>query len=216
MARSRCFKKEVRLVGDPTKFGYLWEYYAFHIAFACLLLSELFIFFYTMRRGPRAQTAKGDHGTKWLLYGNFAVCLFVSIYSVSQAAPALPRQLVFPPFAADIGTAFVAAGIVIRLSAVLTLKKAFTLHVQTAAGQRLVTSGLYHTVRHPAYSGSILSLFGVALAFRNIAAVCLVPFCCLICYGTRIQVEEKALEARFGKEYVDYKRGTYRLFPYIF
>ena len=120
------------------------------------------------------------------------------------------------PFVEDIGTVFAAAGIVIRLSAVLTLKKAFTLHVQTTAGQQLVTSGLYHTVRHPAYSGSILSLFGVALAFRNIVAVCLVLFCCLICYSTRIRVEEKALEAQFGKEYADYKRSTYRQFPYIF
>ena len=203
-------------MGDPTKFHYLWEYYSFHVVFACLLLSELFIFFYTMQCDPRAQAARGDHGTKWLLYGNFAVCLFISIYSVSQTAPALLRNLVFPPFVADIGTAFIAAGIVIRLSAVLTLKRAFTLHVQTTAGQQLVTSGLYHTVRHPAYSGSILSLFGVALAFRNIAAACLVIFCCLICYSARIRVEEKALEAQFGKEYADYKRSTYRLFPYIF
>ena len=203
-------------MGDPTKFCYLWEYYSFHVVFACLLFSELFIFFYTMQRGPRTQTAKGDHGTKWLLYGNFAACLLVSIYSVSQATPALLRNLVFPPFVADIGTVFAAAGIVIRLSAVLTLKKAFTLHVQTAAGQQLVTSGLYHTARHPAYSGSILSLFGVALAFQNIAAVCLVPFCSLICYSTRIRVEEKALEAQFGEEYADYKRSTYRLFPYTF
>ena len=58
-------------MGDPTKIRYLWECYSFHIVFACLLLSELFIFFYTMQRGPRAQTAKGDYGTKWLLYGNF-------------------------------------------------------------------------------------------------------------------------------------------------
>ena len=203
-------------MGDPTKFHYLWEYYAFHIVFACLLLSEMFIFFYTVQRGSRIQTVKRDYGTKRLLYDNFAVCLFISIYSVSQAVPALLRNLVFPPFVVDIGTVFAAAGIVIRLSAVLTLKKAFTLHVQTAVGQQLVTSGLYHTVRHPAYSGSILSLFGVALALRNIVAVCLVPFCSLICYSARIRVEEKALEAQFGKKYIDYKRSTYKLLPHIF
>ncbi len=203
-------------MGDPTKFHYLWEYYAFHIVFAGLLLSELFIFFHTIQRNSRVRKEKVDCGTKWLLYGNFAVCLFISVCSVSQAAPALLRQLMFPPSVADIGTAFVAVGIVVRLSAVLTLKKAFTLHVQTAAGQHLVKSGLYHTVRHPAYSGSILSLLGVALAFRNIAAVCLVLLCCLICYGARIRVEEKALQARFGKEYADYKRGTSSLLPYIF
>ena len=142
-------------MGDPTKFHSLWEYYAFNVVFTCLLLSELFIFFYTRQRDSCTQTAKRDHGTKWLLYGNFAFCLLVSICSVSQTAPTLLRQMVFPPFVADIGTAFTAAGITIRLSAVLTLKKAFTLHVQTAAGQHLVRTGLYHAVRHPAYSGSV-------------------------------------------------------------
>ena len=203
-------------MGDPTKFQYLWEYYAFHIAFACLLLSEVFIFFYTMQCNPRAQIVKRDHGTKWLLYGNFAVCLLISICFVSQAAPTLLRRLVLPLFVADIGTAFVAAGIAIRLSAVLTLKRVFTLRVQVASDQHLITAGLYHTVRHPAYLGSILSLLGVALAFRNIVAVCLTLFFCLTCYGVRIQVEEKALRAQFGKEYADYKRSTYRLIPYIF
>ena len=203
-------------MGDPTKFRCLWEYYAFHAVFVCLLLSELFIFFYTMQRTRGKHAAKHDCGTKWLLYGNFAVCLFVGVCSVSQAAPAPLRRLVFSPFVSDIGTVFVAAGIVIRISAVLILKRAFTLHVQTAAGQHLITSGPYHTVRHPAYSGSILSLLGVALAFRNIAAVCLVFFCCMICYGIRIRVEEKALKAQFGREYTEYMHGTYRLFPYIF
>lgn len=203
-------------MGDPTKFRYIWEYYAFHAAVVLLLLVELFIFIYTIRRNSCTQAAKQDYGTKWLLYVNFAGCLFVSVYSVSQAAPVLLRQMMFSPFVADIGITFILAGIVIRLCAVLTLKKAFTLHVQTSAGQHLVTSGLYHVIRHPAYSGSVLSLFGVALALRNIAAVCLVLFGCLICYGMRIQVEEKALQAQFGKEYADYKRSTYKLLPYIF
>lgn len=203
-------------MGDPTKFHSLWEYYAFNVVFTCLLLSELFIFFYTRQRDSCTQTAKRDHGTKWLLYGNFAFCLLVSICSVSQTAPTLLRQMVFPPFVADIGTAFTAAGITIRLSAVLTLKKAFTLHVQTASGQHLVRTGLYHAVRHPAYSGSILSLLGVALTFRNIVAVCIVLFCCLICYSARIRVEEKALLAQFGAEYEGYKRSTHRLLPRIY
>lgn len=130
-------------MGDPTKFHSLWEYYAFNVVFTCLLLSELFIFFYTRQRDSCTQTAKRDHGTKWLLYGNFAFCLLVSICSVSQTAPTLLRQMVFPPFVADIGTAFTAAGITIRLSAVLTLKKAFTLHGADGSG---TTSGQNRTV----------------------------------------------------------------------
>ena len=203
-------------MGDPTKFHCLWEYYAFHIAFACLLISELLIFLYTVRYNNDVQAKKRDYGTKWLLYGNFAGCIFISVYSASQAAPVLLRRMLLPPPAADVGTFLIAAGIIIRLGAVLTLKRAFTLRVQTAAEQHLVTSRLYRMVRHPAYSGSILSLLEIALAFRNVAAVGLVFFCCLACYNTRIRVEEKALQVRFGREYSDYKCRTPKLFPYIF
>ena len=43
-------------------------------------------------------------------------------------------------------------GIIVRLVAVLTLKKAFTLNVQTTNEQHLVTTGIYHKVRNPAYT----------------------------------------------------------------
>ena len=69
-------------MGDPTKFRYIWEYYAFHAAVVLLLLVELFIFIYTIRRNSCTQAAKQDYGTKWLLYVNFAGCLFVSVFSV--------------------------------------------------------------------------------------------------------------------------------------
>ena len=206
----------MKTVGDPTKFCYIWEYYAFHIAVVILLLAELFIFLYTICHNKFTCFAEQDHGTKWLLYFNFVGCLLVSVYSVSQSAPALLRQMMFSAFVADIGIIFIPVGTIIRLCAVLSLKRAFTLQVQTLHGQHLVTSGLYHVIRHPAYLGSILSLSGVAMALRNIVAVCFVLFCSLICYGIRIRVEEKALQAQFGKEYAEYMCTTYKLLPYIF
>ena len=59
---------------NPAKFRYLWEHYTYHIVFAYPLLAEPFIFFYTMQRDFRKQAAEHDHGTRWLLYGNLAVC----------------------------------------------------------------------------------------------------------------------------------------------
>ena len=194
-------------MGDPTKFHCLWEYYAFNTVFICLLLSEFFIYFYTMNRGDRARTVKCDHGTK---------CIFVSFFSVSQRVPSFLRSFVFPSFVSVIGIFIITAGIAIRLAAVMTLKRAFTLNVQTTSEQRLITAGIYHKIRHPAYSGSILSLSGVALSFRNVLSVIVVIICCLICYGVRIKAEEKALQMQFGSDYSDYKKSTYRLIPYIF
>lgn len=198
---------------NPTKFEYLFEYYIFNFALLSLVCSELFIFAYTAKNSDRGRAA--DKGTKWLLYLNFAFCVFISFFAVSHSVPESIRSLAFPNRAAEVGIVFIFSGVILRLSAVMTLKKAFTLNVQTKNEQRLVTTGLYAKLRHPAYSGSILSLLGTALALRSVIAVCLVLICCFICYSVRIRVEERALLGCFGEEYEKYKRGTYKLLPHV-
>ena len=151
-----------------------------------------------------------------MLYLNFIVCIFISFYNVSKKAFDFIRMMKLPGFCIELGIGLMLLGIVIRISAVLTLRKAFTLNVQVTSRQRLITSGLYQKIRHPAYTGSILCLVGVALALRNFLSVIGVFCCCIICYQIRIAVEEAVLENRFGEEYTSYKRNTYKLFPFIF
>ena len=116
---------------------------------------------------------------------------------------------------AKIGMLIIAVGICIRIKAVLTLKKAFTLNVQISKEQQLITNGMYKFVRHPAYTGSILSLLGVSIALKNIPAIVIVAICSFVCYQIRINVEEAVLQKYF-KEYKLYKEKTYKLFPYIY
>ena len=116
---------------------------------------------------------------------------------------------------AKIGMLIIAVGICIRIKAVLTLKKAFTLNVQISKEQQLITNGMYKFVRHPAYTGSILSLLGVSIALKNIPAILIVAICSFVCYQIRINVEEAVLQKYF-KEYNLYKEKTYKLFPYIY
>lgn len=120
-----------------------------------------------------------------------------------------------PAYFERIGMLIMVFGICIRIKAVLTLKKAFTLNVQISKEQQLVTGGMYKLVRHPAYTGSILSLLGLSIALKNIPALLIVFICSLVCYQIRINVEEKILQIYF-KEYNVYKENTYKLFPYIF
>ena len=98
---------------------------------------------------------------------------------------------------------------------VLTLKKAFTLNVQISKEQQLITSGMYKLVRHPAYTGSILSLLGVSIVLKNIPAILIVAICSFVCYQIRINVEEAVLQKYF-KGYSLYREKTYKLFPYIY
>ena len=202
-------------MGDPTKFNYIWEYDLFNFALLMLSVSEIFIFVYTYRKKDGKEISR-DRGTKWLLYLNFIVCILISFYNVSKKAFNFIRMMKLPGFCIELGICLMLLGIVIRVSAVLILRKAFTLNVQITSRQRLITSGLYRKIRHPAYTGSILSLLGIALALRDLVSVGIVLVCCLVCYQIRIAVEEVALEIRFKEEYILYKHNTYKLFPYIF
>ena len=156
-------------MGDMTKFNSAIEYYIFNVLLMCLLISEIFIFFYTRSKQNRTEKIDTrDLGTKWLLYLNFVFCLIISFLCISQKAPFCIRELTLPAYFAKIGMLITAVGICIRIKAVLTLKKAFTLNVQISKEQQLITNGMYKFVRHPAYTGSILSLLGVSIALKNI------------------------------------------------
>lgn len=157
-------------MGDPTKFNYIWEYDLFNFALLMLSVSEIFIFAYTYRKKDGKEISR-DRGTKWLLYLNFIVCILISFYNVSKKAFNFIWMMKLPGFCIELGICLMLLGIVIRVSAVLTLRKDFTLNVQVTSRQRLITSGLYRKIRHPAYTGSILSLLGIALALRNLISV---------------------------------------------
>lgn len=179
-------------MGDMTKFNSAIEYYIFNVLLMCLLISEIFIFFYTRSKQNRTEKIDTrDLGTKWLLYLNFVFCLIISFLCISQKAPFCIRELTLPAYFAKIGMLITAVGICIRIKAVLTLKKAFTLNVQISKEQQLITNGMYKFVRHPAYTGSILSLLGVSIALKNIPAILIVAICSFVCYQIRIMLKKQ-------------------------
>jgi protein-S-isoprenylcysteine O-methyltransferase Ste14 len=71
-------------------------------------------------------------------------------------------------------------------------------------------------VRHPAYSGTLLSLLGVGLALANWASLVAVLAGGLIGLLCRVKVEERALKEALGQPYVDYMCRTKRFIPFIF
>ncbi|TCL55213.1 phospholipid methyltransferase [Kineothrix alysoides] len=203
-------------MGDPSKFSDLGLFYVFHSALLLMIMAELFINLYTYQKSTgKEKINKKDKGTKWMLMFNFYICIYISFYMVGNNIPAGFRNLKLPAIFSYFGVVLLLAGIVIRLWAVLTLKRAFTLSVQTAATQHLITTGIYRNVRNPAYTGSICSLLGTVICLRNVIALFIVLVLSLVCYSARIYVEEKALIEHFGEEFIDYEKHTYRLLPFV-
>jgi protein-S-isoprenylcysteine O-methyltransferase Ste14 len=104
-------------------------------------------------------------------------------------------------------------GIAFREWAVLSLGNFFTVVVSAVPTQTLVTRGPYRWLRHPAYSGSILTLVGFPLALGTWVAALLVLILCFAGFFYRMQIEERVLLEVFGDEYREYIEHTWRIFP---
>lgn len=119
------------------------------------------------------------------------------------------------PLLGYLGCLLIAAGTTIRLVAVLTLKKQFTVKVAIIEKHRVVDTGIYALIRHPAYLGLLMSLFGIGLILGNGVSLFLLTVLPLGAILYRIHVEEAALLRHFGSAYQFYADRTKRLLPGI-
>lgn len=185
--------------------------------FCVLIVSEFMIWLMTSspfsrkRIGNSADKKRSDKGSVWFIVIGYWLSIFVSYMFAGKNTP-----LRLPNFFYYAGIVLMVGGIILRVYSVFTLKKAFTLSVQTTKDQHLIKTGPYKLIRNPAYTGSIISLLGIAFALRGAFAPIPVLIICIICYNVRINVEEKALREQFKSEFDDYCSHTYRLFPFIY
>lgn len=112
-----------------------------------------------------------------------------------------------------LGIMLLVFGISFRIWAIHTLDKAFSSTVQIKEGQQLITTGPYKWFRHPSYTGAWLLLMGIALVFHSWAGLFIMGPGMLWIYSKRMAVEENILTEAFGKAYIDYASGTWRMLP---
>ncbi len=114
------------------------------------------------------------------------------------------------------GLVLIVLGLIVRWIAILTLRRYFTVDVSIVSHHQIIKKGIYKFIRHPAYTGSLLSFLGLGLSFSNWLStlVMLVPI--LTAFSYRIVVEEKVLLQVFGEEYANYSKTTKRLVPGIY
>lgn len=115
-----------------------------------------------------------------------------------------------------LGIILIILGVAWRWYAIWTLGRYFTRDVAVSADQQIVQSGPYRLIRHPAYSGTFLTMLGVGLAMTNWASLAALLILVFIGHFYRVKVEEKALILAIGQPYIDYMRRTRRFIPLVF
>lgn len=119
------------------------------------------------------------------------------------------------PFLGYVGCLFIAIGVTIRLMAVAALKQQFTTKVLIIERHKMIETGIYRTIRHPAYLGYLVSLLGIGLVLGNWVGLTALVVLPLLGILYRIHVEEDVLLRHFGSAYQEYANRTKRLLPGI-
>jgi protein-S-isoprenylcysteine O-methyltransferase Ste14 len=191
--------------GDPIFALIFWG------AFACWVLPE-FVASRTKRSGD--STNARDRGSLNLIiamwWNGIAIDFLLSLL-LPQAAIPWHRTALFLA-----GICLMLLGTAFRWYCVSVLGKYFTFDVATHRGQVLIEAGPYRYIRHPSYSGALLTLLGFGLALGNWAGLVVVLSCMGFAYAYRIPVEEAALVSALGETYKQYQKRTWRLLPYLF
>ena len=117
------------------------------------------------------------------------------------------------PWLAGIGLALFALGLGLAIWARVHLGRNWGTPMTQKVEPELVTSGPYHLVRHPIYSGILVAGVGtaVALSWLWLTAVALAG----VYFVYSATVEERYLTEQFPDNYPVYKRSTKMLVPFL-
>ncbi|HML02576.1 MAG TPA: isoprenylcysteine carboxylmethyltransferase family protein [Candidatus Bathyarchaeia archaeon] len=146
--------------------------------------------------------------TSWGVGPKFAVisivmgllAIFVNHYFFASLL--LPYNL----FRFSFGVGLIILGLVMMLVAASQVHQAFN-------DGKLITSGIYSYVRDPVYAAWILLIVPGLFLATGIPFLIVMPFAMYALIRTLIIDEERYLEQKFGKEYLDYKKTVNSIVP---
>ena len=157
-------------------------------------------------------TKRGRH--PWSRELRIRAVIFVVVIVLVRLGAFRGHGLNTDPWRAAVGFVLFALGLGFAIWARLNIGRNWGMPMTQKDEPMLVTSGPYHLVRHPIYSGILAAGVGtaVALSWLWLTAVVLAG----IYFGYSAAVEERFLADRFPDTYPKYKRSTKMLVPFVF
>ncbi|HEY0795788.1 MAG TPA: isoprenylcysteine carboxylmethyltransferase family protein [Acidisarcina sp.] len=183
----------------------------FWIAVAVWILPEMFSS-RRMQSGDRSRST--DRGSMFLVIGASFFGAWLAVWLAIHVDSAAIRQHRVGWFFT--GVVLILAGVALRRYAMFTLGRSFTFDVAVREGQRVIEAGPYRYIRHPSYTGGLISTIGFGLMLGSWASLAAAPLCLFAAYIYRMHVEEAALLTALGDLYRSYIGRTRRLVPFLY
>lgn len=140
----------------------------------------------------------------------FFIIAILSVILETWAGKFIPKFYHLSPLEWT-GTGVIAAGVLLFIIAMFTMKNSWRIGIDTGKKTRLVKTGIYAYSRNPAFTGMAVIFIGFFLSYPDVLTLFLAFFEMIVIH-LHILNEEKNLEKTMGKEYVGYKKKTPRYF----
>jgi protein-S-isoprenylcysteine O-methyltransferase Ste14 len=190
------------------------ETFIFIVACLIWLIPEMIGMFRQMATVSRKAAVVQDRGSLVILIGLqwIGIALNFSLpWMFPSATILLQRTTIFL-----LGIIFMMLGVALRWFAIWKLGRYFTRDVAVSCDQQVVQSGPYRFIRHPAYTGTFLTMLGLGLAMTNWASLIALLLCVFLGHFNRVRIEEDTLSQSIGQPYIEYMQRTKRFIPFVF
>ena len=141
------------------------------------------------------------------------VVIVVVVILLARAGVFRHRGLNTDPWRAGVGLALLVLGLGFAVWARVHIGRNWGTPMSEKSEPELVTSGPYHMVRHPIYSGLLVAGIGTAVALSWMWLIALALAAIYFIYSAT--VEEHYLAKKFPDAYPPYKRSTKMFVPLV-
>jgi protein-S-isoprenylcysteine O-methyltransferase Ste14 len=151
--------------------------------------------------------------TRWTRFAGIRVGIILVVLLLLRVRAVKEHAVTSNPWLQGIGLALFFLGLALAIWARVYLGRNWGMPMSQKVDPELVTTGPYHSIRHPIYSGIVLAMIGTTIAVSLYWLVAVILLGAYFLYSAI--VEERSMARLFPDSYPGYKRSTKMLIPFI-
>jgi protein-S-isoprenylcysteine O-methyltransferase Ste14 len=152
--------------------------------------------------------------SRWTQFAGFRIGIILVVLLLVRLRVLKGHAATSNPWLLGIGTAIFVLGLALAVWARIYIGRNWGVPMSRKAEPELVTTGPYHTIRHPIYTGIILGMVGTTIAVSLYWLIAVAALGAYFIYSA--VMEERYMADQFPGTYSDYKRSTKMLIPFVF
>jgi len=157
---------------------------------------------------------RAERGIRKMAWSYAALHLFYLAVFVATAVEYFGWPRPVRGWVTGVGLTVFAVSLLIRLLAIRTLGRFWSLDLEIRREHKLITEGIYGYVRHPAYLAIMLEVIAVPLVANAYGALVVAGALYLPLLLWRWSREEREMVDKFGNLYVEYQHRVPAFFPW--